>query len=70
MLVVHDLRKPLAVQHPVYSFSLRLCDHVKVTIIIVADVLLIQAGKSPHRPLGWFLFPHIPVRNQLHSIWI
>ena len=43
VMVVHDLREPLAIQNPVHVRGFRLVHHVEVAVVVVADVLLIEA---------------------------
>ena len=42
MMVVDNLRKPLAEQNPVNSFGFRQRRHVEVSIIIVSRILVVE----------------------------
>src|SRR5687768_1789967 len=52
MVIVHDLREPLAEQHARHVLRLGLRDHVEVTVVVVPDVFLIEARNARRRAFG------------------
>ena len=69
VMVVHDLREPLVVEHAIHVRALGLTRHVEVAIVVVPDVFLVQARDAG--PLAALLrrrVPHVPARHQFHSV--
>jgi hypothetical protein len=67
--VIDDLREPLPVHDVVVVLRLALVRHVKVTIVVVTDVLLVEP-RNVHVPLQRILLLHVPVRDELHAVRI
>ena len=69
VVVVHDLREPIAVHDLAHVLGFRLSDRVEVAVIIVADVLLIKSRNS-EITIFWIGLLHVPVGTELHSVWV
>ena len=70
VLVVDDLRVPFAEQLPVDVGRLGHRRHEAVAVVIVADVLVVQARQRAELALLRVLVPHVPVRDHLHAVRI
>ena len=70
VMVVHDLREPLAVEDPVDVHRLRLVHHVEVAVVVVADVLLVEPRQLAGAAILLVRLAHVPVGDQLHAIGI
>jgi hypothetical protein len=70
VMVVHDLREPLAVHRPadVLGFGHRV--HVEVAIVVVPDVLLVEPRNPRGAAPGLVRAAHVPARHQLHAVRI
>ncbi len=68
VVVVDDLREPLAVEHPVDVHRLRLVHHVEVAVVVVAHVLLVQPRQVAGAALLRIRVAHVPVGDQLHPV--
>ncbi len=62
VMVVHDLREPLAVHDAVDVLRLGERRHVEVAVVVVAGVMVVQ-----HRNVHVVVL-HVPVRHQIHAI--
>ena len=69
MVIVDDLREPLPVHDAVVVLRLVLIRHVKVTIVVVTDILLVET-RNVHVPLERVGVLHVPARDELHAVWI
>ena len=70
MMVVHDVRKPFAIEHAIHVLRLGLRVGVEIAIVVVADVLLIEPRQPVQRPLLFILFLHVPVGDEVHAVGI
>ncbi len=70
VMVVDDLREPLAIQHAVHVLRLGLSVSVEIAVVVVADVFLIEARQSRQRPVLRILVAHVPVGDQVHAVGI
>ena len=70
VVVVDDLREPLAVEHAADVLGLRLVHHVEVAVVVVPDVLLVEARNLTGAALFRFGVAHVPVGHQLHAIGV
>jgi len=70
MVVVDDLRKPLAVQDAVHVDRLGLRRHVEVAVVVVPGVLLIQPWQAGERPLHRIGLAHVPASGKLLAVRI
>ncbi len=70
MVVVDDLREPLAIEHPVDVHRLRLVHHVEVAVVVVPHVLLVQPRQVAGAALLRIRVPHVPVGDQLHAVGV
>ena len=61
VMVVNDLRKPIPIKHAVDGFGFRLCNHIKISIVIVPNVLVIEHRQRGCRAFGWVGVAHVPV---------
>ena len=62
MVVVHDLRVPLAIHHAIDVGGLGERRHVEVPIVVVPRVLVVENG-DVHVPVL-----HVPVRDEVHAV--
>ena len=70
MVVVNNLREPLAVQDLVDRFGFRQCRHVEVPVIIVARVFVVKPGNAIGRTAGRLSLAHVPIRDKFHAVRI
>ena len=70
VLVEDDLREPLVEQLPVDVGRLSHLRHVAVAIVVVADVLLVEARNALELTLQRIVVAHVPVRHQFHAVRI
>ena len=70
MLVIDDLRIPLAEQHPIDILGLGHRRHEAVAVIIVPDIFLVEARQRRHFALLGIGRTHIPVGDQFHAVGI
>ena len=68
MMVVDDLREPLAILDPRHVLRLGLRDHVEVTVVVVAGVFLVRHGETPHRAFRRIALAHVRVRDHVHAV--
>ena len=68
VVVVHDLRVPLLVHHPRHVLRLGLRDHIGVAVVVVPDVLLVEARDATGRALHGIGTAHVPAGDQLHAV--
>jgi hypothetical protein len=64
MMVVHDLRVPLAVHHAIDVRRLRQRRHVEVAVVVVPGVLVVKHGN------GHVAVLHVPVGHEVHAVRI
>ena len=67
VVVVHDLREPGQVHPPVHVRGLVLVRDVEVAVVVVADVLLVEARDVHPARLGIGVL-HVPVGDELHAV--
>lgn len=70
MVVIENLREPLAIQHAVHVFGLGLRRAEEVAVVIVADVLLVELRQSVQRALLGHGVAHVPVGRQVVAVGI
>ena len=58
------------VEDAVYRLGLGLIRDVEVAVVVMADILLIQARKARRRAFRRFPFSHIPVRHQVQPVGV
>ena len=68
MMVVEDLREPFVIQHAVDVFGLGLRGGEEVTVVVVADVFLIEAWQPGQRPLDRVRVAHVPVSHEIIAV--
>ena len=70
VVIVHDLRIPLGVHHAAHVARLGQRVHVRVTVVVVARVLLVEARNTAGAPAQRVGLAHVPVRHQLHAVGV
>ncbi len=70
MMVVHNRGEPLAIHHLVGVDALRHVHHVEVAVVVVADVLLVEARHAIGRASFLVGVAHVPVRHELHAVGV
>ena len=68
VVVVHDLRVPLAVQHAVHVGGLGKRAHVRVAVVVVTRVLLVEPGQVVERSLEGIALAQVPVGDQVVAV--
>jgi hypothetical protein len=70
VVVVDDLRIPLAVHHPVHVPRFGQVGHVEVAVVVVPRVVLVQDREIARGPLLGVVAAHVPVGHQFVAIGI
>ena len=70
VMVIHDLRIPCPEQNAVHRLSLGLRRHVGVTVVVVADVLVIKPRQPSGRAPECIRVAHVPVGHQVLPVRI
>ena len=64
VVIVDDLREPLAVDHPVHVLALGERGHVEVAVVVVAGVLVVQHRDALGGALERVVVAHVPVGHE------
>ena len=70
MVVVENLRQPLVVEHAVDVLGLGLRRGKEVAVVVVADVLLVEARQPRGAALERIGIPHVPVSDEIVAVGI
>ena len=70
VVVVNDVRKPIKIEDAVHVPRLGLRVGVEITVVIVADVLLVEARQTGESAFLRVRFAHVPVRAQVHAVGV
>ena len=68
VVVVDDLREPLPIENPVDVLRLRLVRHVEVAVVVVPDVLLVEAREPGETALLRRRLAHVPFGDQVVAV--
>ena len=68
VVVVDDLREPLAVHRAVHVLRLGQRRHVEVTVVVVTGVLLVQHRDRGARALERIVGAHVPIGDQVVTV--
>ncbi len=65
--VVDDLRKPVVIELPRDRLRLDLREHVPVTVVVVADIVMVELGDPGHLEVGTDV-RHVPVGDDVEAV--
>ena len=70
VVVVDDLREPLANHDSGEVLGLRLAHHVEIAVVVVPDVFLVEPGDVVDRAPQRVGLPHVPAGDELHAVGV
>ena len=70
MVVVENLRQPLVVEDAVDVLGLGLRRGEEVAVVVVADVLLVEARQARGAALQRIRIPHVPVGDEIVAVGV